>query len=113
MGRKLGTVIISPVVLTTVARMTTLSVPGVVRMSSQGMRPLLGGQTEDGVKVQIVDDAVVLDLYLVTSPTVNLLALSREVQAKVTRAIHDIVGMPVHEVNVHVVDVTDMASPDE
>lgn len=113
MGRKLGTVIISPIVLTTVARMTASSVPGVVRMSPQSVRQFWGGQVEDGVKVQIVDDAVVLDLYLVASPTVNLLALSREVQAKVTRAIHDIVGMPVHEVNVHVVDVADVAPAGE
>lgn len=113
MGHKLGTVIISPVVLTTVARMTALSVPGVVRMSPLGMRQLLGAQVDDGVKVQIVDDAVVLDLYLVAAADVNLLKLSREVQAKVTRAIYDIVGMPVHEVNVHITDVADVVEPGE
>jgi uncharacterized alkaline shock family protein YloU len=109
MGQKLGTVIISPAVLAMVARLTTLSVPGVARMSSSRVRRLLGSGVRGGVSVEVVDDLVVLDLCVVAAPDVNMLELSREIQGKVTRAIHEIVGMPVREVNVHIVDVADTA----
>lgn len=108
MGQKLGTVIISPTVLSTIARLTTLAVPGVVRVSPVGMHRLLGARGDEGVKVQVTDEAVVLDIYIVAAADVNLLQLSREIQCKVTRAIHDIVGMAVREVNVHIQDVLDV-----
>jgi uncharacterized alkaline shock family protein YloU len=107
MGRKLGTVIISPAVLSMIARLTALSVSGVARMSPLGVHRFLGSRSSDGVKVQVVDDAVVLDLYVVAETSTNLLQVSRDMQCKVTRAIHEIVGMAVREVNVHVVDVVD------
>jgi uncharacterized alkaline shock family protein YloU len=110
MAQRLGTVIVSPTVLSTIARLTTLAVPGVVRVSPLGMSRLLGGR-EDGVKIQINDEAVILDVYVVAAAGVNLLQLSREIQHKVTRAIHDIVGMAVREVNVHIMDVYDVEEP--
>ena len=110
MGNKLGTVIISPAVLSMIARLTTLTVPGVARMSSSGVRRLFGPRGCDGVKLQVVDETVVLDLYVVAAADVNMLQLSREIQGKVTRAIHEIVGMPVREVNVHIVDVVDVGA---
>jgi uncharacterized alkaline shock family protein YloU len=110
MGSRMGTVIISPAVLSMIARMTTLSTPGVARMACKGMNRLLGSRSGDGVKVQVIDDMVVLDLYIVAEIDVNLLNLSREIQGRVTRTIHDIVGMAVREVNVHVADVADQAT---
>ncbi len=107
MGQKLGTVIISPSVLSMIARLTTLSVPGVARMARSGVRRLLGARDGSGVKVQVDDDMVALDLYIIAEPDVNMLKLSREIQCKVTRAIHEIVGMAVREVNVHIADVSD------
>ena len=108
--RKLGTVVISPGVLCTIARLTTLSVPGVVGMSRKGMERFLRPGQGDGVRVQVVDEAVILDIYIVAATDVNMLQLSREIQAQVTRAIHEIVGMGVQEVNVHIVDVADLGT---
>jgi len=113
MGRKLGTVVVSPAVLAMVARLTTLTVPGVARMSPLGVRRLFGADSDDGVKVRLVDEAVVLDVYVVAATGVNMLELSREMQAKVARAIHEIVGMAVREVNIHIVDVLDVERPEE
>jgi uncharacterized alkaline shock family protein YloU len=110
MTSKQGTVIISPGVLSMIARLTTLSVPGVARMANLGVHRFLRPRGGDGVKVQVIDDMVVLDLYVITASDVNMLKLSREIQAKVTRAIHEIVGMAVREVNVHIVDVTDVGA---
>jgi uncharacterized alkaline shock family protein YloU len=103
--RKLGTVVISPAVLATIARLTTLSVPGVVQMSPFGVHRFLGARQGGGVKVQVIDEAVILDIYIVAAADVNMLQLSREIQSKVARAIREIVGMAVNEVNVHIVDV--------
>nr|MBC7244304.1 Asp23/Gls24 family envelope stress response protein [Chloroflexota bacterium] len=105
MERKLGTVVISPTVLATIARQTTLSVPGVVQMSPLGVHRLWSARQGGGVKVQVIDDAVILDIYIVAATDVNMLQLSREIQSKVSRAIREIVGMAVSEVNVHIVDV--------
>jgi len=77
-------------------------------MSHIGMQRFLRPACQgDGIKVQVMDGAVVLDVYIVAANDVNLLQLSREIQAQVTRAIHEIVGMAVQEVNVHILDVAD------
>jgi len=110
MGQKLGTVIISPAVLSMIARLTTLSIPGVARMMSSPVRRVFGARGYDGVELQVEDDTVVLDVFVIAASDVNMLRLSREIQGKVTRAIHEIVGMPVREVNVHIVDVEDTSS---
>lgn len=103
--RKLGTVVVSPAVLATIARLTTLSVPGVVQMSPLGVNRFLGARQGDGVRVRVLDEAVILDIYIIAAADVNMLQLSREIQSKVARAIREIVGMAVSEVNVHIVDV--------
>ena len=104
MEKKLGVVRIAPNVLCTIAKLTALAVPGVVRLAS--VPGLLGRRAGgEGVRVDVSEDAVSVDLYLVVEQGKNLLALSRETQSQVTRAINDMVGMPVREVNIHILDV--------
>lgn len=116
MEEKLGSVRISPQVLTTIARLTTLAVPGVVRMHqdiSTGVDRLLKGKAgSGGVHLEVVDDAVSLDLYVVASSDVNLYELGRAIQGQVSRAIRDMVGMPVLAVNVHIEDVESVPAKD-
>ena len=105
----LGTISISPQVLATIARLTTLEHSGVVRMyrdvSGGFDRWLHGKGGRDGVHIEIVDNAVSLDLYIVAAQDISLYTLSRDIQSRVTRAIKDMVGMPVLAVNVHVEEV--------
>ena len=116
MQDRLGAVRISPQVLATIARLATLSVPGVVRMFrdlSVGVDRLLKGKgSGDGVRTQVVDDAVSVDLHVVAVQNVNLYELGKEIQSRVGRAIKDMVGMPVLAVNVHIEDV-EIAPADE
>lgn len=109
MNEKLGTVCIAPRVLATIARLTTLSVPGVSRLypaPPRGVGSLWSSRGPNaGVRVEVVDDAVAIDTYIVAEPDASLLPLSREIQARVTRAVHDMVGMPVRAVNVFVRDI--------
>ena len=110
---KLGTVRISPQVLGTIARLTALSVPGVLRT----YRDLPGGFDhwlrkrggQDGVRIEVEDGAVTIDIHIVAISSVNLYALGMEIQTLVSRAIQDMVGMPVLAVNVHVQDVESAA----
>lgn len=100
---RIGRVTIAPRVLETVARLTTLAVPGVCRISSPpGVQHLLG---RDGVRIDVHGDVVCVELYIVTDTNAIMLNVGRQVQAEVTRAIQDIVGLRVGSVNVHIEDV--------
>lgn len=100
---KIGKITIAPEVLETTARLTTLAVPGVARMTSpQGMRRLL---RQDGVEIDVSGNSVRVKLYVVTEPQANMLRVGRQIQAEVTRAIQDMVGMEVQSVDVHIEDV--------
>jgi uncharacterized alkaline shock family protein YloU len=102
-----GKTTIAPDVLNTIARLSTLSVPGVARMSAGPVamgRLFQRGQT-DGVRVEIRDHAVAVELYVVIQHDASVKDVSREVQNAVARAIEEMVGMDVLEVNVHIDDV--------
>ena len=100
---KIGRTTIAPEVLETIARLTTLAVPGVARMVSPvGMRRLLG---QNGVRIKVVGNTVHVELYIVTESGASMLSIGRQIQAEVTRAIRDLVGMEVDSVDVHIEDV--------
>ena len=109
MEEKLGKVIIAPGVLVTIARLTTLSTPGVVKMSAgwtDSMGRLLRRRGPgDGVRIEVEDNTVSVDLYIVVEQDVDMLKLSQEIQTEVSRAIHDMVGMEAKEINIHIEDV--------
>jgi len=100
---KIGKTTIAPQVLETIARLTTLAVPGVARMASPpGVRRLL---RQGGVELEVVGNSVRVKLYVVTEPQSSMLSVGRQIQAEVTRAIRDIVGMEVESVDVYIEDV--------
>jgi len=102
-----GLVMISPQVLTTIVRQATLNVPGVVSMSPgiSFNRLLRRDKGREGVRVAVEEGTVSIDLFIIVEPQVNMFRLGQEIQREVTRAIQDLVGMPVREVNVHIEDV--------
>ena len=109
MEEKLGKVTIAPEGLVTIARLTTLCTPGVVRMSTDWMgnvNRLLGRTSSGGgVRIEVEDDAVTVDLYVIVEPGVNMYNLGQTIQAEVTRAVNDMVGVTVRAVNIHIQDV--------
>lgn len=105
-GERQGRVTIDPSVLVTIARLTALSIPGVCRMAQRTPARLWGtGSTGEGTRIVVIDHAVIVDLYVIVHSGVNMLETGRAVQTEVTRAIQDMVGMEVREVNVHIDDV--------
>jgi uncharacterized alkaline shock family protein YloU len=107
MQPKIGKITIAPQVLETVVRLTTLAVPGVARLAPQpGVRRLLG---HDGVEIEVIENNVCAEVYVVTEPEANMLSIGHQIQTEVTRAIQDMVGMEVGAVNVHIEDVANPA----
>lgn len=99
-----GTVTVEPTVLETIARLTTLEVPGVVDIAERDVDRLLGIAGK-AVGVQVRDGRVFVELHILAGPDQSLLQLGRKVQHEVTRAVQQMIGMPVETVNVHIEDV--------
>ncbi|GAB4471960.1 MAG: hypothetical protein Kow0088_06240 [Anaerolineales bacterium] len=102
-----GKTTIAPEVLKSIARLSCLSVEGVSRMASSpvSIGRLLGKPIREGVEIEIEDDTVYLNLYVILKNNVNIREVSRNIQHKVYRAITDLVGMNVGKINVHVEDI--------
>jgi uncharacterized alkaline shock family protein YloU len=104
-----GKTTIAPEVLVAIARLTALSIPGVSRLSTtrRDVNQLLkrGFGVHEGVRIEVVDDSVYTDIYVVMQCDVNVRDVSRNIQSQVARAISDMVGMDVGKVNVHVEDI--------
>jgi uncharacterized alkaline shock family protein YloU len=102
-----GTTTFAPGVLLTLARLTALRVPGVVSMAPVpgGVNRLFRRGIGDGVRVEIHDDTVDLELYLVLESDTNVREISRTLQADVAQAIEHTVGMKVGTINIHIKDI--------
>lgn len=104
-----GKTTISIDVILTIARLTTLDVPGVSRMSKIPARRfksmLLHRQTADGLHIEVENDTVYADIYVILDSEVNIREVGRNIQTAVARAITDMIGMQVGLINVHVEDV--------
>jgi len=102
-----GKTTVSPEVLHKIARLTTLSVQGVNRMASfrGNLEQALGREEYKGVKVQVRENKVFVEIYVVLMSEMNVRDISREIQSRVSRAISDMVGMEVGGVNIHIMDI--------
>jgi uncharacterized alkaline shock family protein YloU len=102
-----GKTTVSPDVLISIAKLSALGVPGVSRMApiSGGVNRLFRKGANEGVRIEIEDDIVYADIYLVLKEDVNIREVSRNVQRHVTRAIQEMVGMDVGHVDIHIEDI--------
>ncbi|HXF86261.1 MAG TPA: Asp23/Gls24 family envelope stress response protein [Anaerolineales bacterium] len=98
---------VSPDVLVTIARLSALSVPGVSRMAkvTGGVNRLFKRGIHDGVRIEVEDNLVNADLYLILKQDVNIREVSRNVQQQVARALHEMIGMDVGSINIHIEDI--------
>jgi uncharacterized alkaline shock family protein YloU len=102
-----GKTTVSPEVLTTIARLSALSVPGVSRMAgvSGGVNRLFKRGPSDGVRIEVQDNLVFGDVFLVLKKDVNVREVSRNVQGQVLRAIQEMVGMDIGKIDIHIEDI--------
>jgi len=102
-----GKTMIAPGVLLTIARLTALSIPGVVDMAhvSGGVDRIFRRGTGDGVRIEVENNAVSVDLYLILASGINVREVGRKVKAAVARAIEEMVGMQAARIDVHIEDI--------
>ena len=102
-----GKTTVSPDVLVTITRLSALSVPGVSRMAHVpgGVNRLFKRGIGDGVRIEVEDNVVVANLYLILKQHVNIREVSRNVQHQVARALQEMVGMEIGEVKIHIEDI--------
>lgn len=106
-SRAPGKTTIAPGVLVTIARLTALSIPGVVMMAPlpSSVNRFLRRGSGEGVHVEVKDGKVSVDLYLILGKDTYVRDVSRKVQAEVGRAIEDMVGMEIERIDIHIEDV--------
>jgi len=102
-----GKTTIDPGVLIKIAKITALGVPGVSRMASgpHSINNIIKQNYQDGVKIEVENNSVYANLFLVLKHDVDLLKTGRMVQQKVSRAITEMVGMDVGQINIHIEDI--------
>ncbi len=114
MSDQTSTLHVAPNVLMGLAREAALAVPGVARLESRPLKNverLLGrSHAQEGIHLQINDRTVRLHLYLVVASDVSILAVARQVQRDVSRAMEGLAGIQLEALDVIVEDV-DFGSP--
>jgi len=104
--RSPGKTTIDSGVLHTIARLTALRVDGVSRLSTvPGGVNRLFRRGHEGVRVEVEDSRVDVDLYIVLHADTNVRKVSRTIQSEVARAISDMVGMEVGRIGIHIEDI--------
>ena len=102
-----GRTTINPGVLIKIARLTALSVDGVNKMSSSphSVKSIIRKNYSGGINIDVENNTVYADLYLVLNHDVDLYKTCKTVQEKVSRAITEMVGMDVGKINIHIEDI--------
>ena len=103
-----GSTTIAPAVLVSIARLAALSIDGVAAMAPlpAGVNRLLRRSVGEGVEIAVRNGVVAADLYLILEAGTNVREVSRAVQAEVGRAIEEMVGMQIANIDVHIQDIT-------
>lgn len=111
-----GKTTIAPEVLTTIARLTALSTPGVARLSTvpgdvnQFFKR--GFNVVEGVRIAVEDNSVYADIYVIVRHDYNVRDVGHNIQTQVARAISEMVGMEVGKVNIHIEDIDYSTQPE-
>lgn len=103
-----GVIRVARQVLLTIIVNVALETPGVIRMAQgndQWSRFLGREIPRQGVTLNIKDNIVSADLYIVVASGVNIVEVGSIIQAEVASAIEEMVGMQMREVNVYIQDV--------
>lgn len=109
--RQLGTINISPNTIATVAGIATMQCFGVVGMASRnlqdGISELLTGKDNltKGIEVEIDEDQVRVDLYIIVEYGVRIQEVARNVIENVRYAIENQLGLESLKINVIVQSV--------
>jgi uncharacterized alkaline shock family protein YloU len=101
-----GSIRIADEVVGIIAGLAAMEVPGVAGMSGGlvgGFAEMLGKKNlSKGVKVEVGEKEAAVDLYVIVEYSVRIPDVALRVQENVKKAIENMTGLDVVEVNVHV-----------
>lgn len=105
-----GRIEVAPEVLATIAYYAALRIEGVLKLvsaPSDRSWPFKRSTHayQDGIVLDLVDNRVKFDIYVIMEPHVNIMNTSRALQKAIVEAVDTMVGIPVEAVNIHVEDV--------
>ena len=106
-NEKSDTIKISPDVVATIAGVATTEIKGVAGMFSSfagGLAEKLGAKKSPtkGIKVEIKEKSVLIDLYIVVEYGIRIPELAWEIQESVKNSVETMTGLLVEKVNVHI-----------
>ena len=104
---RLGTIDVDPVAIASVAADAVLECYGVVGMAADVLRDGLAellqrGSYHRGVQARVVQQRIVIDLYVILEYGVRISEVAHNIMSSVKFNAEKVLGMPVSEVNVHV-----------
>lgn len=106
---EVGNIRIADEVVAKVAAKAALEIPGVYKMSGgmvDEVTKLLGKRNQGkGVKVEVGDRECSVDVYVIVEYGVSFPNVALEIQQNIIRAITEMTGLKVLEVNVYIQDV--------
>jgi uncharacterized alkaline shock family protein YloU len=107
--RPLGSVKVANEVIAHIASLTASQVQGVTGMyqarARDGHRVLPASSSYKGVRVDLGNEALNLELFLVVDHSAHVPTVAAEVQRQVADAIDKMLGLEVRQVNIFVGDV--------
>lgn len=102
----LGQVDISPTAIASIASHAINQSYGVVGMASKnivdGIARLLTRDSYRGIDVTMVDDEIVIDVYVIIEHGVRIRAVAESIQHTTKFHVEKVLGLPVRAVNVYV-----------
>lgn len=105
----MGMVKVANEVIAHIASLTAVQVQGVAGMyparSRDSSRLLNTGTAHKGVRVDMSNESLTLDLFLVVESSAHVPSVAAEVQRQVVDAIDKMLGLEVRQVNIFVGDV--------
>jgi len=114
---EMGQVKIAPEVISLIASMAASEVSGVADLTAGftgDMLEKVGVKSPSkGIKVQLGENEVLIDVYLIVEYGVVIPEVAKEVQKKVKLSVETMTGINVTQVNVHVQGINFQKEPKE
>ncbi len=106
---ELGKIEIAPEVIEVIAGIAASEVEGVAQMRGNfaaGVAEKLGKKIHNkGVKVELTEDGVIIDVYCFMKFGVSIPAVAQKIQDNINQALLNMTALQAEEVNIHIVGI--------
>ncbi|TDQ41646.1 Asp23/Gls24 family envelope stress response protein [Aureibacillus halotolerans] len=105
----LGKIEIAPEVIEVIASIAASEMDGVFSMQGTfagGVAERLGKRNHGkGVKVELGDEGIIIDLYLTMQFGVSIPDVSEKLQTHIRQTLMTMTALTIHEINIHIVGI--------